>query len=63
MSQARKRRQAIRWARYFNHYSHNPDVLVGGSGASRVIWRGLLGHRTSRPFVHVRRQVKQRRSS
>lgn len=52
-----KRQKVIRWARYFNHYGHIPDVLIGGSSANRAVitaWARGYG------FLHVRRQAKHR---
>lgn len=59
MSRAAKRRRIIRWARYFNHYDHVPDVAIGGTAAVRIIWRGLFGAKQDY-FLHVRRQAKHR---
>lgn len=51
MSRRRRlRRRSIRWARYFNHYGHIPDVLVG-SGYSRYL-------RMTRPWGYIREQQK-----
>lgn len=55
MSNARKRRRAIRWARYFNHYGHMLDVVLGGNGAVNA-----MCSRSSRCWSFVRRQAKHR---
>jgi hypothetical protein len=60
VSRARKLRRSVRWARYFNHYAHLSDVIIGGGPAHRLVVAGVLGHRSSLPFLYVRRQAKHR---
>jgi hypothetical protein len=58
MNNARLKRRAARWARYFNHYSHTvPNVGVGGRAAAQIVWDGLAGYRYARTFRHIRRQA------
>jgi hypothetical protein len=54
VSRRRKVRRSVRWARYFNHYGHRPDVVVGGWAAVRAM---------NVPGMHwkyIRRQAKHR---
>lgn len=53
-----RRRKAVRWARYFNHYGHIPNVYLGGWAAHRVISSAMLHSQYS--FIYVRRQAKHR---
>jgi len=55
VSRARKTRRHIRWARYFNHYGHKLDVVLGGWSAVRA-----MTSRDSRRWAYVRRQQKRR---
>lgn len=50
----RRRKTAVRWARYFNHYAHIPYSVVGGWGALRALNTALRDE----AFRHVRRQQK-----
>ena len=54
VSRAKKVRRSIRWARYFNHYGHKLDVVVGGRGAVRAM--NVRG----KHWMYVRRQAKHR---
>lgn len=58
MSRHRQNRRAVRWARYFNHYGHIPEVFLGGWSANRVIWSSMRQRRYA--FLYVRRQAKHR---
>lgn len=57
MSKASRRRKSVRWARYFNHYGHKLDVVVGGWAAVRAM--NIQGQH----WKHVRRQAKHRFSA
>lgn len=54
MSRNRKRRRAIRWARYLNRYTHINEVNVVTWGTIRAM--ALPGDH----WMHVRRQAKHR---
>lgn len=54
MIRRQKVRKAVRWARYFNRYGHQPDAIVGGWGAVRAIRAGGLH------WGYVRQQAKRR---
>lgn len=54
MSRARKRRKAIRWARYTNRYAFMLDVSVGGWSFVRAL------NVPGRHWIYVRRQAKRK---
>ena len=48
--------RVIRWARYFNHYAHRPNIYAGGGAAFKAVW----GWGTSEAWRRVRNQQKRR---
>lgn len=58
MSNARKVRRSIAWARYTNHYAFMLDVSVGGWSFIRTGLNVPGGH-----WRYVRRQAKRRFSA
>lgn len=54
MSKSRKRKKAIRWARYFNRYAHSMCITVGGWSCVRAM------NVPGKHWMYVRRQQKHR---